>query len=374
MIYLDNAATTLPLDKALEKYIDVSKNAFGNSSSMHTAGLDAVNALETARTSVASLLACDKSEVYFTSGGTESDNIAIFGTVRRLNRRGKKIITCAYEHAAVENCMKELEKQGFEVIRIGTKDGVFDIDAFENALSEDVILISVMYANNETGLINPIERIKPLRDRLAPAAYIHTDAVQAFGKLPCDVARLGVDLLSVSSHKIGGVKGIGALYIRKGVTISSPVFGGGHEKGIRSGTVNVPAAAAFGVACENADPAKNYTAVSALRKYACEKLDFVKTHTFSAQSPYVLSVTADGYKGETLLHYLNSKDILVATASACSSNGKKDGRVLMSQGYDENEVSSVLRISFCVGNTREDIDALAAALKEGLGTLSKGVK
>ncbi len=374
MIYLDNAATTLPLDTALKKYMEVSKNAFGNSSSLHTAGLGAASVLETARESVASLLGCDKGEVYFTSGGTEGDNIAILGTVRRLHRRGKKIISCTYEHSAVENCMAELEKQGFEIVRIGTKNGIFDIEALENALCEDVILISVMYANNETGLINPIERIKPLRDRLAPAAYIHTDAVQAFGKLPCDVSRLGVDLLSASSHKIGGVKGIGALYIRKGVTISSPVFGGGHEKGIRSGTVNVPAAAAFGVACERANLAENYKKVSLLREYACEKLDFLKTHTFSAQSPYILSVTAEGYRGETLLHYLNSKDILVATASACSSNGKKDGRVLTNQGYDEKEVSSVLRISFCADNTKEDIDALAAALKEGLGSLSKGVK
>ncbi len=374
MIYLDNAATTLPLDTALEKYMEVSKNAFGNSSSLHTAGLDAAEALETARLSVASLLACDKSEVYFTSGGTESDNIAILGTVRRLGRRGKKIISCAYEHSAVENCMKELEKQGFEVVRIGTKNGIFDIEAFEKALSEDVVLISVMYVNNETGLINPIECIKPLRDRLAPAAYIHTDAVQAFGKLPCDAARLGVDLLSASSHKIGGVKGIGALYIRKGVTISTPVFGGGHEKGIRSGTVNVPAAAAFGVACEHVSPAENYKKVFALREYACEKLDFLTVHTFSAQSPYILSVTADGYKGETLLHYLNSKDILVATASACSSNDKKDSRVLANQGYRENEISSVLRISFCAHNTREEIDTLAAALKDGLGALSKGVR
>ena len=374
MIYFDNAATTLPSDAVLETYTDISKSAFGNSSSLHTAGLDAANALETARASVARLLSCDSSEVYFTSGGTESDNIAVLGTARRLCRRGKKIISCAYEHSAVENCMKELEKSGFEIIRIGTKDGTFDMQSLQNALSEDVILISVMYANNETGLINPIEKIKPLRDRLAPSAYIHTDAVQAFGKLPCDVSWLGVDLLSASSHKIGGVKGIGALYIRKGITISTPVFGGGHEKGIRSGTVNVPAAAAFGRACDDANLLENYRKVSTLREYACEKLSFVKTHTFSCQSPYVLSVTADGYKGETLLHYLNSKNILVATASACSSNGKKDGRVLINQGYSEDEVASVLRISFCANNTREEIDTLADALSEGLVTLSKGVR
>lgn len=376
MIYLDNAATTRPLEEALQKYNDVSKNAFANSASLHTAGLAAASALEQARKSVASLFCCDASEVYFTSGGTESDNIAIMGAVRRLCRRGKKIITCAYEHPAVFSCMKELENQGFEVVYIGTKNGAFDLDAFAAALDRSVILISLMYVNNETGLINPIEKIKALRDRLAPSAYIHTDAVQAFGKLPCDTAYLGVDMMSCSSHKIGGVKGIGALYIRKGVTISTPVFGGGHEKGIRSGTVNVPAACAFGQAAETANKnlAENYRYVSSLKAYAEEKLDFAKAHRFDAASPYVLSVTVPGFRGETLMHFLSTKDIFVATSSACASNGKHDGRVLSSQGYADNEISSTLRISFSPDSTKADIDELCAALREATNVLSKGVK
>lgn len=373
MVYLDNAATTRPSARALEKFNEISLNVFGNSSSLHGLGRAAEHTLSAARQTVARTIGAQESEIYFTSGGTEANNIAILGAADTFKKGN--IITTGYEHSSVYSTAKSLEKRGFCHVAVD-----FGTD-LEDVIDENTAIVSIMLVNNETGLINPVDKIAATVRRKAPRALIHCDAIQGFGKIPFTVQGLGVDLLSAAAHKIGGVKGAGFLYIRKGVRIVSPVYGGGHESGIRSGTVNIAAIGAFAQAAQDAyeNVRQNFALAKTLREYAREKLSGIPGIHFAdiegcRYSPYIMSVSVEGMRGETLLHYLSDREIYVATASACSSHSKGDARVLAAQGIEADRAKSTLRVSFGFESKKEDIDALAQGLSSAVEEINRGVR
>ncbi len=376
MVYLDSAATALPLQIALEEFVNISRECVGNSASLHGLGIKAERALSRARATLAKTIGAAESEIYFTSGGTEGANIAILGA--GAASRGGSIVTCAFEHSAV---YKTAQATGLAHTVIMPENGGFDLAKIEREIPADTVIASIMLVNSETGLVVPVPEIVRIIRKKAPRALIHCDAVQAYGKIPFTAAGLGVDMLSASAHKIGGVKGTGFLYIKNGTRIVSPIYGGGHEKGIRSGTVNVAGACAFAKAAEFSFGAiKEHLAnASALRAYAkgcLSKIEGVRFADLSGckYSPYILSVSVDGMRGETLLHYLSEREIYVATASACSSHAKNDRRVLKSQGVPDERAESTIRISFGFESKKEDVDALAAALQDAIGDINKGVR
>ncbi len=376
MVYLDSAATALPCEEALKEFVNIAQSCIGNSSSLHAVGFKAQRMLDTARHEIAQTIGAEDGEIYFTSGGTESSNIAILGAAAAS--RGGKIITTSLEHSAV---YKTAQGSGLTHVEIGMADGKFDMQALENILTPDTVIVSIMLVNSETGLVLPVPEISKLVRKKAPRALIHCDAVQGYGKIPFTAAGLGVDMLSVSAHKIGAVKGIGFLYIKNGTRIVSPIYGGGHEKGIRSGTVNVAGACSLAKAAKIAfaNIKENLQKTAQLRAYAKECLCNIAGVQFAdlagqKYSPYIISFSVEGMRGETLQHYLSDREIYVATASACSSHAKNDGRVLQAQGVSTERAGSTIRISFGYHNTKADIDALAAALETAILEISKGVK
>ena len=373
MRYLDNSATTRVSPAAAKKALELMTENFGNPSSLHTLGYNAEQELTKARKAVAKALAVGEDEIYFTSGGTEANNLAVFGAVRRLRRRGNKIVTTAVEHSSVAESVKALENEGFEVVRVKPdRNGCFDPADFKDAIDEKTILVSVMAVNNETGAVLPTEKLKKYIELKKSPALLHSDLVQGFGKLPLKPAKLGLDLATVSGHKIHAPKGVGALYVRKGVHIKPVQFGGEQEKKLRPGTEALPLIGAFGVAVSELDISKNYAYVKELNAYALEKLaalDNIVINSPENALPYIINISALGIRSETMLHFLAEKDIYVSSGSACAKG--KPSHVLEAMGLDGKTADSALRISFSKENTKEDIDALADALSEGMNTLVK---
>ncbi len=352
MIYFDNSATTPPAPEVVETVTEYMKTSFGNPSSRHALGLQAEKIVTEARRKVASSLSCTPDEVYFTSGGTESDNIAILGSANI--KKGKKIITTAVEHPAVLRCMDYLEAQGFQVVRIKPqKDGSVKFSDIADEITPDTVLVSIMHVNNETGAIMPIQKIGSILKRIAPRALFHVDAVQSFGHVVVKPQAWGIDLLSISSHKIHGPKGIGALYIKKGVTLKPSVFGGGQEKNIRSGTENVGAIAGFGRACELINLGDS-TKVSQIKEYLKENLLKIEGSVYNGggeESPYVLNISFGKIRSEIMLNALSNEGIYVSSGSACAS-GSHGSHVLA-----EMEVplpDSAIRFSLSRYNTMEE--------------------
>lgn len=369
-IYLDNAATTKPCGEAVSAAVDAMTENYGNPSSFHRAGLDAQLAVDKARKAIAASIGADSSEIYFTSGATESNNLALRGISAAYGRKRRKIVISSVEHASVDETASALEKNGFEIVRISPRDyGRFYADDFISACDENTCLVSMMLVNNETGYIMPVRETFMAVKRSFPEVITHCDCVQGYMKLPIKAASLGADLISLSAHKIHGVKGVGAIYIKKGVRVIPIVTGGKQEKGIRSGTESVPLIAAFGAAVDKFRPtiAERYERVSQLKAHLLEKIGGIENVTVNSPSdgsPYVINISAVGKRSEIMLHFLESKGIYVSSGSACSK-GQQSG-VLGEFGISGKRADGAVRISITAQTTEEELDEFAEALAEGM--------
>ncbi len=364
MYYLDNGATTKVDDEACEKAIYIMKECFGNPSSIHSMGFSAEKELRAARETLLSSLKSKDGEIIFTSGGTEANNLAIFGTVMQNARFGKKIVSCETEHSSVRNCMKLLQKKGFEVVFLKpNQDGEIEESQIIDAITEDTILVSLMSVNNETGYKMPIECVKQAIKNANSKAYFHCDNVQGFLKEDFYPEKLGIDLMSVSGHKVHAPKGVGALYIAKGVKIKPMLVGGGHENNVRAGTQNLPSICAFSKAVENYKKNPNIKELKQMLMDGLAKYEFVQINSPKMSSDYVLNISTGKIKGETMLHFLSQKQIFVSTGSACT--GVNASHVLTSMNFDKPRIESSLRISFSKDSNSDDVNAFLSALEEG---------
>ena len=376
--YLDNSATTQVLPEVVEKLAFMLSDCYGNPSSLHRMGVAAEREMEAAREKVAASLGASREEIVFTSGATESNNIALFSAAFIHAKRkgsGRRIVTTATEHPSVSCVMDELEKNGFEVVRIRPEgDGVVDAQVFADAVDEHTVLASMMFVNNETGAINPVEKATQLIKRKNPSVHVHIDAVQGFMKLPIRVRMMGADTLAVSAHKIHGPKGIGALYIKKGVRVLPRTFGGGQEKNIRPGTESTPLIAAFGKAVEVMHPllSEHYSRVKALSDRLRSKLAGIEGITVNSAPqalPYIVNLSVPGIRSEILLHFLEERGIFVSSGSACSKGHKSP--VLTAMGLSPHLIDSALRISFSALNTPQQVDYLVDCLQEGMQSIQR---
>ncbi len=380
MIYLDNCATTKVRQEVLEKMYDSFNSDFGNPSSLHRLGLKSEKRVEETRNILGRFLGVSSKEIYFTSGGTESNNIAIQSIVNNMRRRGNHIITTKIEHSSVLNTMKFLEKNGFNVTYLSTDEfGYIDIEEFKEKLTEDTILVSIIHVNNEIGSIQNIKKIKEIMKENNSQALLHLDGVQSFGKIEFSLRDLGVDTYSFSGHKVYGPKGIGGLYVNSTLHLNPIIFGGNQEKGLRSGTENVQGIVGLGEAVrilldKHVLEAKY---VEGLREYMVGKIQReiadIKLNTLIDKntSPYILNISFRNTRGEVLLHYLEDKGIYVSTASACSSRGTEKSHVLKSIGLNDKEIEGAIRICFSYENTKEDIDYTVEVLKTSVEEIRK---
>ena len=384
-IYLDNSATTEISEGALDKYIEVSRSAWGNPSSLHSFGLMAEREIDAARSEIlGSLGAGFDSELIFTSSGSEANNLAIVGRALSKDRykRGAKIITTLGEHASVTEPIKRAEAIGLKVAYIPTVGGAIDTDALARELTPDVVLVSMMMVNNETGALYDVTAVSKMMKARCPEAYLHVDATQSYMKVAFTKKSIGADMITLSSHKIEGPKGVGALVIDKRIIkergLSPIILGGGQENGLRSGTENVPGIAAFGEAVRlaRASQGESIAKMEGLREYLISRLAeeaFAEISITNPEShaPHILNITLPKIKSETMLHYLSSEGIFVSSGSACSSNSGHSSSALVAYGRSEAEADTSIRISFSPRSTREDIDELCNALAEGLAKLSR---
>jgi cysteine desulfurase len=369
---MDHSATTPVAPEVLQAMLPYLSDKFGNASSLHSFGQEAKEALEESREKVAKLLAANPEEIIFTSGGTESDNLALKGIARRNKDKGKHIITTSVEHPAILETCKKLEKEGFAVTYLPvTSEGLVDLAALEAAIRPDTILISIMHANNEVGTIQPLEEIGQLATE--KDIYLHTDAVQSVGKIPTDVNALGVDSLSLSAHKLYGPKGVGALYIRRGTKLENIMQGGGHERGLRSGTENVAGIvglAKAGELCSESMASEGQRLTELRDRLAGLVLEKVKdawiNGTMKRRLPGSLNFGFSYVEGESLLLFLDSKGIAVSTGSACSSHKLQPSHVLLSLGLRPEECHGSLRITMGRSNTKEEVDYVAQSIAEAV--------
>ena len=373
-IYLDNSATTRVCEKSAKKVLELMTQCYGNPSSLHKKGLEAQREVAHARQAVAVSLGAQPREIIFTSGGTEANNLAVLGGAAASRRRGKRIVTTAIEHPSVLEPMRQLEKEGFEVVFLTPDaDGRVPEEAVLKAVTSDTILISVMAVNNELGSIQPIEVLKKAVKRAGAPALVHVDGVQAYGKLPLRPEKLGIDLLTVSGHKIHGPKGVGALYVSKNARILPRTFGGGQERELRPGTEAAPLIAGLGAAAEELpDWRQAYSRMEKLRDYTLQKLsglEGVEVNSPVGGLPYLLNFSALGIRSETMLHFPAQRGIYVSSGSACAKG--KQSHVLKAAGLPDSRISSAIRVSFSRENTERDVDALAEGVREGLACLAR---
>ncbi len=371
-LYFDSAATSVPLDCAVNAAAET-MSVVGNPSSVHKAGINAKRIIDNARKSVANSLFCRPEEIIFTSGGSESNNQAIFGLAKLRARRSRRIITTDSEHPSVNNPLAKLAENGYEIIRIGTKNGDLDISALKNALADGAAFVSIMLVNNETGAKYDIAAVRREIDKSGCGALLHCDAVQGF--LKTENAReitKNCDLASISAHKIGGIKGVGALYIKSGIKLSPFILGGGQENGLRSGTENISGIAAFGAACESyptesAHIKELYEALaSQLRESdAGFKLNIPQNHVNT-----ILSVSVVGAKSEVILNALSAEGICISAGSACSARKGHSG-VLSAYGLAKEEIDGTVRISIGTHNNKEEIACLVEKLTEAAKRLRR---
>lgn len=373
-VYLDNSATTQPCREAVEKMNYALTQCWGNPSSLYSKGIKASELIEEARLSVAKKLSCESDEIYFTSGGTESNNIAIFGAANAQRRRGSRIITTSIEHSSVEESIKSLENQGYDVIRLRVNErGVIDERQLYAATNPSVVLISMMYVNNEVGSIQPVEFARRAVTHSGANALIHCDAVQAFGKLQLKPYNMGVDLMSISSHKIHGPKGAGALFVKKGTRLVQHTFGGLQEGKIRPGTEPVPAIAGFGAATAAIHDYKlSMKRATELRDYLVSRLseiEGVRINSPADALPYITNISVEGIPSEVMLNYLSDMGIYVSSGSACSKGHKS--RVLRAMQLSEDVINTALRISISVFTSKEDLDALIGGIESAKKTMKR---
>ena len=367
--YFDNAATTAVFPEVKDLMVKIMEEDYGNPSSLHMKGVEAERYIKEASSRIAKELRCQDKEIVFTSGGTESNNLAIIGTAMAKRRQGKHIICSGIEHASVSATMEFLEKEGYEVTYIGVDEkGVLKLDELKASLREDTILVSTMYVNNEIGTIEPIEEISGIIKSYNENIIYHVDAVQAFGKLRFSPKKLGVDLMSFSGHKIHGPKGSGALYIKDKLLIRPIIYGGGQQKALRSGTENVPAIAGMGLATElmYKDNEKKMEHIKALKDSFIKRVTALENvFDNSGEAPHIASISFVGVRSEVMLHSLEDKGIYVSAGSACSSNKPHVSNVLKALILPKERLESTLRFSFCEDNTMEQVD-YAVGVIEGL--------
>ena len=381
--YLDNSATTRCSDRACQLMVDLLTKDYGNPSSLHMKGIEAERFVETAKKKIAKILRVSEKEIIFTSGGTESNNLAIIGAAMANRRAGNHIITTSIEHASVENPMEFLKEQGFEITYLSVdENGIISLEELEEAVTEQTILVSMMQVNNEIGAIEPVAEAAELIKKKNPDTLIHVDAIQSYGKMYIYPKKLGIDMLSVSGHKIHGPKGSGFLWVKEKTKLKPLILGGGQQKGMRSGTENVPAIAGLGEAAEeiyeNLDEKRAHLYGLKQRFIdGIEKLEgtHVNGKTGEDSAPHIVSVSFEGIRSEVLLHSLEDRGIYVSSGSACSSNnhaGKQKGsKTLRNIHLKENLLDSTLRFSFSVHTTEEEIDYALEVLGELLPVLKK---
>ena len=365
--YLDNSATTPLCPEAAEAMQEAVGRFWGNPSSLHRFGLEAERLLARCRADVAASLRCSPAEIVFTSGGTESNNLALFGAATALKRRGRRIVTSAVEHSSIAESAAELQNRGYDVVYLGV-DGQGRVSEQElmRLITKDTILVSLMAVNNEVGAVQPIDAVRRVLRQTNAPALIHCDAVQAYGKLPVNPQRLGVDLLTVSAHKIHGPKGAGALFVRRGVRISPILFGGSQEQKLRPGTEAVPALAGFAAAARAIpDLQQSLQYVTGLRDRLVQGLasmEGVKLNSPPDALPYLTNISLPGLQSETMLNFLSERGVYVSSGSACAK-GKKS-RVLRAMALSDQDIAGALRISLSRFTTWEEIDAFLFALNE----------
>ncbi len=380
MIYLDNCSTTKMRQEVLEKMYSSLEEDFGNPSSLHSLGFKSEKEIKKSRQIVSDYLKVDEREVYFTSGGTESNNIAIQSIVNNLGKRGNHIITSKIEHASVINTMKNLEKKGFRITYLDVdNEGRVSLQQLEESLDEDTILCSIMHVNNEIGIIQDLQSIKNIIKLKNSKVLLHVDGVQSFGKIEFSLKDMGIDIFSFSSHKIHGPKGVGGLYVRRDLNLPPIIFGGNQENGMRSGTENVSGIIAFGKAVELMvkNKEKESQHVWQLKRYTMDliknNIEDIKINSSleKSSSPYILNISFRNTKGEVLLHILEQKNIYISTSSACSSNGTEKSNVLKAIALNDIEIEGTIRICFSYENKKEDIEVFVDELKNAVREIRK---
>ena len=383
-IYLDNSATTPICEESKSKMLEAME-FFGNPSSLHSKGFESSKIISEARLKVLSSLFVrggKPENLVFTSSGTEADNLALFGVAYAKTRRSSRIITTDSEHSAIENSLKKLEEDGFEIVRLSTKHGVIDMDEFKAAMNKNTLLVSIMHVNNETGAVYNIKECFKIAKEINPDVVTHTDAVQSYMKMKVSPAELKADLISISAHKIHGPKGLGALYISSEIIkkkqIKPIIFGGGQEFGFRSGTENLIGIAGFGAAADRGfkNISSDIAKMKELKAYLIEKLADLDVKINMPQgeaAPHIVNIMLPSIKSETMLHHLSASGIYVSSGSACSSNSatKRVSRALRGFGLSDFEADCSMRISFSPFNTKEDVDMLVLSLITGIDKLVK---
>lgn len=370
MIYLDNSATTRPCRSAVTAVTNALTEGWGNPSALYGFGIDTARALRAARHQVAAAMGAEPDRVFFTSGGTEADNWAVFGTVKRLGKRGKHIVTTAVEHHAILNCMKELEANGFEVTYLQPDAlGRITPESLKNVLRKDTVLVSVMMVNNEVGSVMPIAQMAKLCHRICPDAVFHTDAVQGFLKVPFSAKALGADLITVSSHKIHGPKGAGALYISPRLRSFPPLLlGGGQEGGFRSGTEGTPAIFGFAAACEEVHKTfrEDVAREKALLDRLISRLESMDGVVLSGchEAPHILSLSVPGVPSQNTINILQDAGVCVSAGSACAKGHRS--HVLTAMGLPPDTVDGAFRLSLCRDTTWEELEVFLTTLEKGI--------
>lgn len=361
MIYLDNSATTKPCEKAVQKAFVMMTENFGNPSSLHFCGFNAKKELDSARRTLSDFLSCQQNEIFFTPSGTVANNTAILGTAKAKHREGKKVITTLLEHPSVIKHFEILSEQGFEVVYLKPDcNGKISLQELSNAVDEDTILVSVMAVNNEVGSIQEISKIKGIIKDNKSKAYFHCDAVQAFGKIILKPKKLGIDLMSMSAHKIHGIKGAGALYVNNSIRILPSIAGGGQENGLISGTEAIPAICAFSEAVKDiGNVQKNLEEVANVRNYFVNKISTIdKVYVNSPKDalPYIINISVEGVPSQVMLNSLSSMGICVSAGSACAKGHRSE--VLTAMGVSPKGIDSAIRISLSKTTTENDMEML----------------
>jgi cysteine desulfurase len=377
LIYFDNSATTKPYQEVLDSFIKVSSSYFGNPSSLNALGGQAEKLLTQAKGQMAQLLNVKAKEVFFTSGGTESNNLAVKGTAFMHNQKGRHLITSSIEHPSVSKAMEQLEENGFEITYLPVDgNGSVSLEDVEKAIRKDTILISIMLVNNEVGTIQPIKKIGNLLKKY-PHVLFHVDAVQGIGKVPFNLYEMGIDLCSLSAHKFHGLKGTGAIFIREGVMLSPLLSGGEQERGMRSGTENVAGAVAMAKALritfEKRDTGiDKMKKIQAILKDGLDQTEGIQIHTPNIQAaPHIINFSIPGIKSEVFIHTLEQEGIYVSTTSACSSKKKSPSKTLLAMGVSLKSAESAIRISLSYENTEEEAMTVVEAIKNGTKQLRK---
>ena len=377
---MDNSATTCCTQDVADAVAEAMLRSYGNPSSAHSKGMEAEMLLRSAREDLAATLRCRPDEIVLTSGGTESDNWAVLGTARTYRRRGRHLITTAVEHAAILEPMKALEKEGYTVTYLPVDHwGRISLEDLKAALDDETILVSIMAVNNEVGAMQPIREAAQIVKAYDPAILFHTDAVQAYGKIPLQPGRDGIDLMSVSSHKFHGPKGIGFLYLKEKTRLQPLILGGGQQKGLRSGTDNVSGAVGMARAAVNAcsqmdGHTAHFLSLKERLMDGLQAMDDVRLHSLpgSEGAPHIVNASFVGVRSEVLLHALEERGIYVSAGSACSTNHHLPvSPVLQQMHLPRNEMESALRFSFSIFNTREQVDTVLEALRELLPALRR---